>query len=78
MLLYLYHLCHVLTGGAGDTGGVTAWRWKVCPQSVPLFILLHPHIIVRTWAQHVITAVQVVEGDPGIQDVVERDLCRGD
>lgn len=78
MVLCLEHLCHALTGGAGDAGGVTAWRWEVCPQGVPLLILLHPHIIVSTQAQHVITAVQVVEGDPGIQDVVERDLCRGD
>lgn len=76
IVLYLCHLCYVLTGGAGDTGRVTAWRGEDCPQGVPLFVLLQPHIIVSTQAQHVITPVQVVEGDPGVQDVVERDLCR--
>lgn len=76
MFLYLCRLCHVLTGGAGNTRGITAWRWEAYPQGVPLFILLQPHIIVSTQAQHVITPVQVVEGDPGVQDVVERDLCR--
>lgn len=76
MFLYLCRLCHVLTGGAGDTGGVTAWRWEACPRGVPLFVLLQAHITVGTQAQRVVTPVQVVEGDPGVQDVVERDLCR--
>lgn len=68
----------VLTGGAGagDAGGVTAWRWGVCPRGIPLSVPLHPRFVVVTDARPLLTAVQVAEGDPGVQDVVERDLCR--
>lgn len=67
-----------LTGGAGagDAGGVTARRWGVYPRGVPLSVPLHPRIVVVTDARPLLAAVQVAEGDPGIEYVVERDLCR--
>lgn len=67
----------VLTGGAGagDAGGVTARRRGVCPRGVPLSVPLYP-FVVGTATRPFLAAVQVAEGDPGVQDVVERDLCR--
>lgn len=67
----------VLTGGAGagDTGGVTAWRWGVRPRGVLLSIPLNPSFIVSADPCPLLAAVQVAEGDPCIQDVIERDLC---
>ena len=75
-LVTFHHWECVLTGGAGagDTGGVTAWGRGVCPRGVPLPVPLHHHIVVGTDARPLLAAVQVAEGDPGVQDVVERDL----
>lgn len=67
-----------LTGGtrAGDAGGVAARRRGVCPRGVPLSFALHHHFVVSTDTGSLLTAIQVTKGDPGIQDVVKRDLCK--
>lgn len=68
----------VLTGGAGagDTGGVTAWGWSVRPRGVLLSFPFDPSFIVSADTRPLLTAIQVAEGDPCIQDVIERDLWR--
>lgn len=71
----------VLTGGAGagagDAGGVTARGRGVRPRGVLLSVHLQPSFVVVTVACPFLAAVQVTEGDPGVEDVVEGDLCRG-
>lgn len=71
---------YALTGGAGagagDAGGVTAGRRGVGPRGVPLSVPLYPQFAVGTDTRPFFTAIQIAEGDPGVQDVIERDLCR--
>lgn len=69
---------NVLTGGAGagHTGGVAARRGGVRPQVIPLSVPFHRGFVVRARARPLLAAVQVAEGNPGVQDVIERDLCR--
>lgn len=75
---YRHSTAEALTGGtrAGDAGRVAARRRGVCPRGVPLSFALHHHFVVSTDTGSLLTAIQVTKGDPGIQDVVERDLCK--
>lgn len=76
--LYRGHVESDLTAGAGagDAGGVAARRGGVYPGRVPLTVSVHPHLAVGADVGSVLTAVQVAEGDPGVQDVVQGDFCR--
>lgn len=72
----MWESVHTGGAGAGDAGGVTARRWGVRPRGVPLSVPLRPHFVVGTDARPFLAAVEVAEGDPGVQDVIKRDLCR--
>lgn len=52
--------------GAGNAGGITAWRRSVCPRGVPLSVYVNPHFIVSADTHALLTAIQVAKGYPGI------------
>lgn len=70
-----------LTGGAGagHAGGVAARGRGVHAGGLPLPVPLRrlpPGLPADPRTLPLLAAIEVTEGDPGVQDVVDGDLCR--